>query len=91
MKEKIELVKRWIVSGDKDLGTAELVLCILPDYYETIIAYHCRQAVEKYLKALIFYMDFNLRKTHNFLYLLDLVSVKIKIDNSFYNEIINVN
>lgn len=50
MTKKIDIVKSWIEKGDHDLGTAQVTFLYIPRYRDTI-AFHCQQAVEKYLKG----------------------------------------
>ena len=50
MSELIDDIKDWIEKADHDLGSAKVIYLHLPDYIDTI-AFHCQQAVEKYLKA----------------------------------------
>ena len=52
MNEKSNIIQQWVEMADHDLGTAKIVFQHLPDYYETI-AFHCQQAVEKYLEFLL--------------------------------------
>jgi HEPN domain-containing protein len=54
MTEKLEIIRLWIEKGDHDLGTAEIVNQHIPEYMDTI-AFHCQQAVEKYLKAFLIF------------------------------------
>jgi HEPN domain-containing protein len=49
MSELIDEVNKWIEKADHDLGSAKVIYLHLPDYFDTI-AFHCQQAVEKYLK-----------------------------------------
>lgn len=72
MSEKDELIRAWIEKADHDLGTAVLVHQHLPDYRETI-AFHCQQATEKYIKSLMVFFEMEVIKTHNLIFLLDLV------------------
>lgn len=52
MNERIDDIQAWIEKADHDLGTAKIVFMHIPEYYD-IIAFHCQQAVEKYIKALL--------------------------------------
>jgi HEPN domain-containing protein len=63
MKEKNDLVKEWLIRAEHDLTAAELLL----KYEETlndVIAFHCQQAVEKYLKGYMVYLNLPFVKTH---------------------------
>lgn len=51
MNEPIEEIKEWIEKAYHDLGSAKIIYLHLPEYFDTI-AFHCQQAVEKYIKAI---------------------------------------
>ena len=71
-------VKDWVLLADKDLYVAELI--IKDDYPLTnIVAFHCQQSIEKYLKALIIEKNIPLIKTH------DLIKL-----NGMINEVKNL-
>jgi len=74
-------VKDWILLADKDLYAAEII--IKEDYPLTnIVAFHCQQAIEKYLKAFIIEKDIPLIKTHDLIRLNGMINEveKIAID-----------
>ena|ERR1039457_207472 len=73
MRSKTDIVSEWITLADHDLDIAMLARDHLPEYYE-IIAFHCQQAVEKYFKAFLIFLEIEPIKTHDLLYLLDLIS-----------------
>jgi HEPN domain-containing protein len=75
MKKQVE---DWILLADKDLYAAEI---LLKEQYPltNIVAFHCQQAIEKYLKAFIIEKDAPLIKTH------DLIKL-----NGMLNEIKNI-
>ena len=79
MNVQIEEVKEWIEKADHDLGSAKLIYLHLPDYFDTI-AFHCQQAVEKYIKAVLVFYNIDFQKSHDLVYLLELLSDKIEID-----------
>jgi HEPN domain-containing protein len=84
------LIKEWIEKADHDLGSAKLIHLHLPNYFDTI-AFHCQQAVEKYIKAILVFYDVEFQKTHNLIYLLDLLSRRIDIDEDRYDKAILLN
>ena len=90
MKGNKELIQRWIDKADRDLSTAKLIYLHLPDYYE-MIAFHCQQSVEKYLKALLLFYDIEFERSHNLIYLLDLLSQKKQMDIEKYDKAILLN
>ena len=44
MKEKTEVIRRWIEKADHDFGTAIITFKYKPEYKDTV-AFHCEQAV----------------------------------------------
>jgi HEPN domain-containing protein len=90
MNEKHELIIEWINKADHDLGSAKLIFLHIPQYFDTI-AFHCQQAVEKYLKAALIHFDIEAPKTHNLLYLLDILSNHLDIDDATYDKAIILN
>ncbi len=55
----------WIFFADKDVDAAELLLT-RPDFTGEV-AFLCQQAVEKYLKAVLFELKIPIQKTHDLL------------------------
>lgn len=72
MSDKQAMVESWLTKADHDLATAHLVLNHLPDFKDTI-AFHCQQAVEKLLKAYLIHLDIEFRRSHDLIYLLDII------------------
>ena len=85
MNEKTDIVKSWIEKGDHDLGTAQLTFLYIPKFRDTI-AFHCQQAVEKYLKGYLFFLGITFKKSHDLNYLLSLISQKDTISNELYEK-----
>jgi HEPN domain-containing protein len=73
------LIKDWIDKADHDLGSARLIFLHNSEYFDTI-AFHCQQAAEKYLKAILLYYELEFQRSHNLAYLLDIISGKIDIN-----------
>ena len=90
MSEQIEEIKEWIEKADHDLGSAKIIYLHLPDYFDTI-AFHCQQAVEKYLKALLIFYHIDFSRSHDLIYLLELLSVKVEIDDSRFRTAFSLN
>ena len=90
MSANDELLKEWIEKADHDLGTAKLIFLHIPDYFDTV-AFHCQQAVEKYLKAILVYYEIDFQRTHNLIYLLELLAKKIEIEEDRYDKAILLN
>lgn len=83
MKEKHELVKGWLLKADHDLEMAVLALEHKPGLVDAI-CFHCQQAVEKHLKALLVSWDIEFEKSHSLGYLLDLLNDEEEISDAFY-------
>ena len=75
MNGKTEIINKWIEKADHDIGTAELIMQYIPEYRDTI-SFHCQQAVEKYLKAYLIFIDLEVVRSHNLILLLDMISQK---------------
>ena len=89
MSELIDESRKWIEKTDHDLGSAKVIYLHLPDYSDTI-AFHCQQAVEKYLKALLILQEINFDRSHDLIYLLELLSRKIEIEESLYAKAVSL-
>jgi HEPN domain-containing protein len=61
---KATLVRAWIAKARSDLGTARK-LASGPDSYLDTAIYHCQQAAEKAIKALLVQNDLRFEKTHD--------------------------
>jgi len=85
MNEKIEVVKAWLIKADHDLGTAKITHLHIPEYQDTI-AFHCQQAVEKYLKAYLYHLEIIFCKSHDLVYLLDLISQQDLFSKEWYDK-----
>ena len=83
-------IKEWIDKADHDLGSAKLIFLHIPDYFDTI-AFHCQQAVEKYIKAILIYYEIDFQRSHNLIYLLDLLTKKVEISEERYDKAILLN
>lgn len=86
MTEQIDIVKSWIEKGDHDLGTAQVTFLYIPRYRDTI-AFHCQQAVEKYLKGYLFLNNTDFKRTHNLNYLLSLVSQFDSVNDDLFDKV----
>jgi HEPN domain-containing protein len=84
--KKNSLVKEWIHKAERDLNTARLTLDHKPEYTD-IICYHSQQAVEKYLKAYLVYLNTPFEKKHDLDYLIDLIVENDKDIEQFYDTV----
>jgi HEPN domain-containing protein len=89
-ESNLEIVNLWIKKADHDLGSAKLIYLHIPDYFDTI-AFHCQQAVEKYIKAALTYMDIEFQRSHDLPYLLELLSRKVEIKSETFDKAILLN
>ncbi|MGA2297822.1 MAG: HEPN domain-containing protein [FCB group bacterium] len=90
MSEIDNIINEWLTKADHDLGSAKLIFLHLPDYFDTI-AFHCQQAVEKYLKAALIHYKIEFQRSHNLFYLLDLLSEKVRIETNLFEKVIKLN
>jgi HEPN domain-containing protein len=65
-------VRQWVAKAEVDYRTAERLVNDSDPIRESI-AFHCQQAVEKYLKALLVSLQIEFPKTHDLEELLDLL------------------
>jgi HEPN domain-containing protein len=89
-ESNLEIVNLWIKKADHDLGSAKLIFLHIPDYFDTI-AFHCQQAVEKYIKAALTYMDIEFQRSHDLPYLLEILSRKVEIKPETFDKAILLN
>ena len=75
MKENIVL--RWIKKAKNDLKVVEYLL-EFEDAPRDILCFHCQQAVEKYLKAYLTWVDIRVKKAHDLESILNLCIAKEK-------------
>ncbi|MCX6223702.1 MAG: HEPN domain-containing protein [Bacteroidia bacterium] len=85
MSEKIDKVKQWVEKADHDLGTAQVTFLYIPKFRDTI-AFHCQQAVEKYLKGYLFFLDIPFKRLHSLNYLLSLISQRDEISVDLFDK-----
>lgn len=78
-------IQSWIEKAKHDIGTAELTFQHKPEYYDTI-CFHCQQAVEKYLKAYLVYLNLEFKPKHSLVYLLDLISQQDQFSLDYYEK-----
>lgn len=83
-------LRDWIEKADHDLGTAIVINQHIPDYSDTL-AFHCQQAVEKYIKCLLEKNSIQFKRSHDLRYLLDLLDEVIPIESELYENIMKLN
>ncbi len=85
MSAQSELILEWINKADHDLGSAKIIYLHLPDYFDTI-AFHCQQAVEKYIKAILVHRDIVFDRSHDLIYLLELLPEAIHVTTEQFRK-----
>jgi HEPN domain-containing protein len=83
MNETRELIQSWITKADHDLGTAKVVHLHMPEYRDTI-CFHCQQAIEKYIKAYLIFLETKFQPVHDLVYLLDLLPPECALEEQYY-------
>jgi len=83
------LVLDWISKAETDLKCAKILF--EHDGGNEVVAFHCQQAIEKALKAIILYLYATLEAGHSLLYLCKKVIGKISDFNKHLNGCILVN
>ncbi len=86
----IEHIKAWINKVDHDLGSAKIIFLHLPDYFDTI-AFHCQQATEKYIKAILVHSEIEFERSHDLIYLLELLPEDIAVAEATYKKAVLLN
>ena len=78
------LVKEWVLKAEHDFETAKLTLKHKPALTD-IICFHSQQTVEKYLKAYCIHLEISFERSHDLIYLLDIIRQKTgKMSDPFY-------
>jgi len=62
-------VRAWLEKAEHDVVSAQRLLEIEPMILDNA-CFHCQQAIEKFLKALLAYHGVEIEKTHNIIFLL---------------------
>ena len=70
------LMMPWIDTAEADLGVANILAA--QSAFREAVGFHCQQAAEKYLKALLTHLQIEFRKTHDLEELLGLVATAIE-------------
>lgn len=90
MSGLVKQTKDWIEKADHDLGSAKIIFLHLPDYFDTV-AFHCQQAVEKYIKAILIHKGIEFQRSHDLIYLLELLSNNTAISQDKYIKAVILN
>jgi len=77
-KTKLDVVKGWLRKAKRDFEVAKRELG-LPEPYTDVVSFHAQQAVEKYLKGYLVWLEIEFEKSHD---IEDLVSLASKKDAS---------
>ncbi len=85
--EKIEEAKEWLSYAENDLGVAEHLFKTYHPKPLAIIGFHCQQAAEKSVKALIvlYGSQGGMPKKHDLFLLLNQIKNMVNIDKKYYD------
>lgn len=86
MSKKQFLIKMWVDSSDADIEAAKVLLETRP-HLNSIILFHCQQALEKILKALLIHQEIQVRKIHDLNKLLSFFENENWFNAGFYDDI----
>ncbi|MCS7237006.1 MAG: HEPN domain-containing protein [Thermoguttaceae bacterium] len=64
-EKAIRVAREWVQKAENDLKTATHVLTLGEDAPTDTICFHCQQAVEKYLKALLIFRGIKFPRIHD--------------------------
>jgi len=85
-----KITQKWLEFAKGDLEGAEILLDSAKGDYSYLLAiYHCHQAIEKILKAIIVENGETPIKTHNLVFLLQKTKLEIPADFKNYIEELN--
>lgn len=84
-----QIVADWLAKAEVDLKCAKILL--EHEGGNEVVAFHCQQAIEKALKAIILYLYATLESGHSLLYLCKKVITKISQFDKHLNGCIFVN
>jgi HEPN domain-containing protein len=74
----VEKAKAWLRKAESDLLSADNNLGAAQIPFD-VVCYHCQQATEKHLKALLVFLDVNPPRTHDLLALLQDIRIYLKL------------
>ena len=72
---RTRIVSEWLRKADADMGVAEHLLSEKAPFYSAI-TFHCQQAAEKHLKALLTCWDIEFPRTHVLANLIGLIETR---------------
>jgi HEPN domain-containing protein len=81
---KQEYLRNWLFKAEEDISVIKILISEHPEHYTGAICFHAQQAVEKFLKAILVFYDFDFKKVHDLDYLLQEC---IKIDSKDFESI----
>jgi HEPN domain-containing protein len=67
------IIREWVEKAEGDYKTANREFRARKDPNYDAVCFHCQQCAEKYLKALLQESEIPFKKSHNLIYLLDLI------------------
>ena len=84
IKNEKEYLKQWLFRANEDIAVMQTLAEQSIDSYTSTICFHCQQAVEKFLKALLVFHKIDFPKTHDVDFLLKKCS---QVENLNFNNI----
>lgn len=84
MSPKHMIIRQWILKAENDLKSAE-ILCGADEVLSGNVCTLSQQAAEKYIKALLLYLNVDYRRSHSLVYLLGLLEPFGEIADRMYD------
>lgn len=85
-----EEIRNWILKAESDYNAASELLGINSSSTDAI-CFHCQQAVEKYLKALLIFNNIHFARVHDLIALIELLVEKYPDIEIFKIDMVNLN
>ena len=67
---KLEYIKNWLIKANEDIAVIIKLSAEYPENYTSAISFHSQQAVEKFFKAYLVYIDKEFGRIHDVDFLL---------------------
>ena len=74
--EVIEVVGQWVRKAEHDLEAAKRIIAIKEGCPFDTVCFHCQQAAEKYLKALLTYLGIEAPRSHDLIAIAALIPLE---------------
>lgn len=90
MKERHNTAVAWLEKANHDFAAATIIKQYLPTHLDTI-AFHCQQATEKSIKAILVNLGKDFKRTHDLSYLLEMVAEYYTVNTEDFKKVIILN